>query len=370
MVLTAKYETCPLLIGQIENWLLNSPVRVRQGPYRGGVAGWLNEEGLPEFLYPEVAGYYLTWLSSLGPSSGEHVGNCARQVISWAAEQFHGDELPATRLHMKGEAEEWRNCGTFSFDLAMLLRGAATAASQVDNSGADRLISHLLACLQRFCSEGTILPFLPIRNSVQLPPKWSVLPGPHQTKTALAILSLPRNSVPSDLWAAAVSLYWHWNRYFANRKPEGEAHPLFYHLEGLVLAGAYEVDPDAWFRCCKAYSDLMALQAEDGSLPSSLNEPGTCERSDVLAQGLRIGCLLVARNYLRGRVWNEKLWRLFAALQAYIDRNGAVRFSSGAWPQSRHRNTWSAIFTHQALRLLQSSMCGELPGTNLVNFLV
>src|SRR6266446_5666404 len=47
----------------IADWLLHSNVRIRSGRHAGAIAGWLNEHGEPEFAYPEITGYYLSWLA-------------------------------------------------------------------------------------------------------------------------------------------------------------------------------------------------------------------------------------------------------------------------------------------------------------------
>jgi hypothetical protein len=46
--------------GRIEGWLLHSALQIDVGAHRGAIAGWLDSGGNPVFVYPEIAGYYLT----------------------------------------------------------------------------------------------------------------------------------------------------------------------------------------------------------------------------------------------------------------------------------------------------------------------
>jgi hypothetical protein len=48
----------------ISQWLRTSDIVFRAGPHKGAVAGWLSEDGDPSFAYPEITGYYLSWLAS------------------------------------------------------------------------------------------------------------------------------------------------------------------------------------------------------------------------------------------------------------------------------------------------------------------
>ena len=52
------------LADAIQQWML-ARAQIHSGRERGGVAGLIRADGRPEFLYPEAAGYYLTWLAFL-----------------------------------------------------------------------------------------------------------------------------------------------------------------------------------------------------------------------------------------------------------------------------------------------------------------
>lgn len=314
------------LIQNIENWLLNSQVQLTDGPHRGGVAGWLNEKGSPEFLYPELMGYYLTWLAFLSVVShrNEKISSHARNALRWISDQFADGNIPPTRLYLKSNREDWRNSVIFSFDMAMLSRGVAVAPCFDGEGGREDTLARILDCLGRFIgSDGFIQPYLRVQSgpSLPLPNRWSVAMGPHQLKIAAAVFSLPPEVVPQDLAAATRRLYWHWRERLLSMQLGGDTHPMLYYLEGLLLAGTCGIDEEAWSLAARVYTKLMEAHSPDGGLPPRLNDTGAPPRSDVLAQALRIGCILRSRGCLSHR-WEEKLAALAMILELFVRDDG------------------------------------------------
>src|SRR5438093_555477 len=118
------------MASRIESWLLDSCIQIPDGPQRGGVAGWLDWLGKPAFVYPEITGYYLTWLAFLkiaSPDQLDRIRSRAGAALGWLASWLESDRLPPTRIYLLPETEDWRNRVTFSFDLAMLWRGVRAA---------------------------------------------------------------------------------------------------------------------------------------------------------------------------------------------------------------------------------------------------
>lgn len=61
-------------LGRVEGWLLHSGIQIEYGEQQGGIAGWLDENGQPDFVYLEIAGYYMTamaWLASGGAMNAD-----------------------------------------------------------------------------------------------------------------------------------------------------------------------------------------------------------------------------------------------------------------------------------------------------------
>jgi len=89
---------------RIEGWLLESGAQLRTGPHRGGVAGWLDRDGRPKFVYLEITGYYLTmaaWLAGGAASSEERRAMAlehGRQAVDWMRSVTADGAVPPTRL--------------------------------------------------------------------------------------------------------------------------------------------------------------------------------------------------------------------------------------------------------------------------------
>ncbi len=360
-------------IQNIQNWLLSSRVQLTDGPHRGGVSGWLKESGSPEFLYPEATGYYLVWLAFLSALSHrlEKTDARAQTALRWISAQFADGKVPTSRLYLNSSCEDWRNSVVFSFDAAMLTRGTALAPCPDAGTCKRTTLTKLLNWLSCFIgSNGFIQPYLAVqpRVATRAPERWSLAAGPHQTKLAAAVLTLPRGMVPQDLADSAQKLYWHWRSYFVSRHLSGPTHPILYHIEGLLLVAACGIDAEAWSLAASVYARLMQAQAPDGSLPSHLEGRGSPLRSDVLAQALRIGCILRSRGYLTQCRWEESLAILGVSLGLFVQADGSVRFS---WEGGKnHRNTWSAVFSHQALCFFEVLSSGQTIPDCWLQFLV
>src|SRR5437016_8756070 len=97
----------------IADWLLNSKVRIRSDRHAGAIAGWLDGDGEPEFAYPEITGYYLSWLafvSGLRPQLD--VRPAATAAVEWLGKVMSIDRPPATRYYFDNR-DDWRNGATF-----------------------------------------------------------------------------------------------------------------------------------------------------------------------------------------------------------------------------------------------------------------
>jgi hypothetical protein len=161
-----------------------------------------------------------------------------------------------------------------------------------------------------------------------------------------------------------------WRDCFSGRELAGELHPLFYYLEGLVLRSVECRDRSAGSTAAYVYTRLVGERwAELGAAgtPTYAEPPA---RSDVLAQALRVGCLLKGLGHLSGRRWDERLEALARRLAAYVGRDGTVYFFRESTPGPRFRNTWSAMFAYQAL-LFHEHLCewGTI-GTESVRLLI
>jgi hypothetical protein len=103
---------------------------VRAGAHAGGVAGCVSTCGSAKYVYPEIAGYYLQWLTWRAQRFGKFT--CTRRRrrrgTAVACRLAFGRRPAADAVHLRGADNDWRNRAVFCFDLAMVLRGLAAAA--------------------------------------------------------------------------------------------------------------------------------------------------------------------------------------------------------------------------------------------------
>jgi hypothetical protein len=177
------------------------------------------------------------------------------------------------------------------------------------------------------------------------------MPGSYQAKTAAALLSLPsRGAIPSILFQAASNSYLCWRNGTDLRGLLEELHPAFYCLEGNALAAAAGWDPQGWLLAEESYRRLVHSPALSHGSNGKI-------RSDVLAQALRLGCILKSRQLLQEPEWNQFLVKLAVGLCEFVEDDGAVRFSKN--PSDSHKNVWSAIFAHQAFCFFEVVATGQ-----------
>jgi hypothetical protein len=357
----------------IEGWLLDSGVQLADGPERGGVAGWLDRDRQPEFVYAEITGYYLVfaaWLAAGGAGSRQRATDGLRRgrdAAAWLHRAMQRGPLP-TRLYLDRRGRDWRNAATFSFDLAMAARGAGCFAVTAGDDGAAVVARDLADRLRELA--GDVAPLrshvvLEARGHAELPRRWSTLPGPHHVKAAAAVLRLPPGTVDSTLCDVAARTVAHWSAAVRSSWRWADLHPLLYCLEGELLLGAYEAaGPRA--ELAGAYKRLMAHQRVDGSLPGSLEADERAVRADVVAQALRIGALLRAHGALEDEGWPQRLEGLAATLLTHVGRDGSVAFHRG----DARGNAWAAMFAHQALLDYAADADGRAPAQEALALLV
>ena len=337
---------------RLEKWLL-SAVQLESGRDCGAVIGSISDGKGPEYLYPEAAGYFLTWLAFSGLSRAD-TSIRAFRAVSWLLRQAGSTDALLTRSPLNGHGPDWRNSGFFSFDLAMVCRGVAAVRDRVPMDLAHECLDRLLRLYERFCpGDGTLTAVLPRHSKAPggLPARWSTRPGPYQLKPAASILAIPRDIAGAPLHEEMKRVYFSWRNHYQEEPHRDALHPLLYHVEGLLLGFACGIDPDGMAVARRIYPSILSRVERH------------CRRSDVVAQALRSGCLVGAT----GR--NGAMTRLCGDLSGFLDANGALLFRRALDGGERQWNTWSAIFGHQALTFLDRVDRGTTPAQAGMEFL-
>src|SRR5688572_4342454 len=113
----------------------------------------VSSDGQVLYVYGEITGYYLHWLSSL-PESTAEVRKAAELGVAWLAKYLQGEGGPRTRIYLRDEVEDWRNEALFFFDLAMIAGGVSRLAKRGLVAIPPSLVNDLQSWLQLFVSDG------------------------------------------------------------------------------------------------------------------------------------------------------------------------------------------------------------------------
>ena len=360
----------------IRHWLLNSGVQVPAGAERGGVAGWLNERGDPEFVYTEVTGYYLTAMAFMLAAGSREDGTAACRAsltFEWLLRRCERGEVPPTRSYLSGQNDDWRSSAVFAFDLAMALRGVAAIRGLVPEDQRRSVQDLLTKSLLSFCTPGSaLIPFLPNQPDVgnRIPVRWSTTPGPYQTKIAASILLALDSATPPALENAVRNIRRLWCADVRGRCLTGHWHSDLYFIEGLILLGLYGQDSQAWRLAGENYRAAVDCLGSTLNMPDGLPLPESAMRSDVIAQLLRAGCILRSNGCLTEPAWAEKLDGLALLLHSFISTDGAVSFRPISLPERLHWNAWCALFAHQALCFHDLTSRGNKLEARLIRLLI
>ncbi|MEO8755402.1 MAG: hypothetical protein ABI624_22295, partial [Casimicrobiaceae bacterium] len=235
------------------------------------------------------------------------------------------------------------------FDLAMVLRGLASAArarllvpDAAVVAGVCRQLDRLIA------PDGMLDACVAHVAGAALPERWSTRRGGFLAKAAAGIISA-EHVLPGiqDRVARAARATFAASVVSTLESPHAEAHPLLYAFEGIMALPREPGFARALSAIAGQFDHLLAHAGADGRIPERLtNAASGPARIDVIAQTLRIGHLL---HKHRPQLPPDRvaLARLRQVLARQVHATGAVGFTLG--PDSAQWNVWTAMFADQAL---------------------
>jgi hypothetical protein len=337
--------------GTIAEWLLTGPALLCAGTHAGGVAGCVSASGSVNYVYPEIAGYYLQWLTWRAQRFGKSpaLADRAAAVQSWLGVWLTAADPPLTRVHLIDADDDWRNRAVFCFDVAMVLRGLAAAAGARLLVADATVVAGISRQLERLiAADGLFAACVTHVAGDTLPERWSTRRGGFLAKAAAGVISATRtlSGIPATVERAAAATFaasidW------ALESPHAEAHPLLYAFEGIMALPRDVRFANALPAVAEQFDALLAHANADGHIPESLSAvPSGPARVDVIAQTLRVGYLLHAHRPQQppDRV---ALARLRQVLARQVHPTGAVGFTLEAAPAQW--KVWNAMFVDQAL---------------------
>jgi hypothetical protein len=316
-----------------------------------GMVGWL----LPnsdqwEFLYPEITGYYLSWLSCI---STDAVGCSDMQImierqqtrhVDWLRSIVTQDSIFATRYY-KTKTSDWRNEAIYSFDIAMILKGLERSVGVIGRSQA---LQAYRTIFERMINGNTLEACI-AENAQSLPDKWSTRKDVHFLKTAASVYSwyphISDEIIKGFTCTANTDLL------------SKDLHPLLYYFEGWLMLSK-TVTPTA----LKPVTDLFCACAEavaSKGLYNSLEKPEYA-RADVVAQFARASCLFYAIGAIRKEECVSIAKPLLKFLvERFLTEEGAVLFFDKS-AAVNYENSWCSMFAWQALDLYDKLCMGTL----------
>ena len=337
----------------IAQWLMRGPAQLASGPHAGAVAGVVDVHGRGCYAYPEITGYFLQWLAWRATRCGFSPELASRGAAAqqWLARWLEDRDPPRTRIDLGDATDDWRNRAVFCFDLAMVLRGVASAARlQLIVPDASVIAGVTRQLLRLVGADGIFDACVPDDDKIPLPRRWSTSRGPFLAKAAAGILtasaslrSLDDTVRQSATATFVASLRW------AVESPHDDVHALLYTFEGILCFPQHPQFQTVLPQLASQFDSLLADARELGHVPESRRDATASagpERLDILAQTIRVGHLLWAHRPQQppDRIG---LARLQQMLVQHVRRDGAVPFAVESRPTQY--NVWAAMFAEQAL---------------------
>ncbi|MEO8739659.1 MAG: hypothetical protein ABI537_08155 [Casimicrobiaceae bacterium] len=336
----------------IAGWLFDGGAQLRSGPEAGGVAGWLTASGEAVYVYPEISGYYLQWLAWRALRQRGATAALRRRASSaqrWLRSWVERGELPPTRIYLREHQADWRNDAVFFFDVAMVVRGVASAVSARLIEPDFVLVGRLAELLLQLVGDDGQFDACVTTQASPLPERWSTRRGGFLAKAAAGVLCaakvLPHiatlQSVAETTLEASLRM--------ATVSPHAETHPLLYAIEGaLSVPGHQAVAP--LIEAFTAQVDVLLQQTTPhGELPESRFRSGI-PRLDIVAQTLRAASLLQRRAH-RWCPDPLAMERMRQGLARHVTHDGALPIDPTE-PVPQY-NVWCAMFADQALQVAQ-----------------
>lgn len=357
-------------------WLASSGIQSRasQPALAGGVSAWyeIHLRRYP-FLYSEITGYAITAFAFLHRLDGDKRWTArAKAAAAWLVRNaMHPSGGVKTRYYLVKNYQtpnySFDSGYIYAFDTAM----AAYGLLQLHKIAPDPKLWRAAQDAHRFLTRtlkvrGTIAPYwdTKTRRTGQNLGKWSDQPGSFHAKLALFLIDYYRVTGAEadrreavDLLDASAAMQQKDGRFITNRSDGStHLHPHAYTLEGL-LYGAAILGKKSWRDSARrGLSWSRKAVSENGSVSAIYEHGGFAfhERSDIVAQILRIGSILHADGG-PGVLTAEDLQKIREHLGLFQfaetgGQHGGFLYGSDTDGRMRiHLNAWGTMFALQAI---------------------
>ena len=346
------------------HWLLDSGIQRENGAF----SAWLDlDKGKNSFEYSEITGYGITSLVFLNSikENGRLIERAKRASQWLGSHAISSEGAVLARNYMRWEQPnakfsfEGGNC--FAFDAGMVLNGLVNLygltkeQAVLDNA---LKVGNFLA--EKMFENGKMHAVYNVKSGkvVDSWEKWSLQPGSYHAKASIGLLGLSEVGGEEKFAKTAISLC---ENALALQQPDGRfvtnqgngsthLHPHLYSAVGLLFAGEKVGERCFVDAAEKAVEWVFANQTENGGVDAFFSGKwNQSQRSDVLAQLLRLACALKAKGRLEG-VADEKLTRLEERLLQFQHESRGFLYGKDLDLKERNCvNAWCTMFALQAL---------------------
>jgi rhamnogalacturonyl hydrolase YesR len=354
-------------IDLVKNWILNSGIQniEKEDKINGGFNGWFDpiNKKYP-FVYSEITGYGITTLLYMyEKTKNEKLLKRAKLATNWLKNIAFSNGGFKTRYFISKKS--FKNNNIFIFDTGMILFGIInlykTTKEQTYLDFSKKIGNFLISCQK---SDGLFHAIFNSENKqfVNTKEKWSTQSGSYHAKIAMGMIELfeaTKNEKykKSAEYICDVALkFQKENGRFStfNEKDETHLHPHCYSTEGLLYAGLKLKNEKYIKSSLKATKWALSQQLENGGIPFYFKEhPVQIERIDILAQTLRLGCILKNIGLLKNH--DKKIKNLKNHLLKFQSENGGFIFGYDYTGEKKeHINSWCSMFAYQALDIYET----------------
>ena len=380
-----------LPLHQTGRWLVFSGIQntSRDRKLRGGVAGWYDiyQKHYP-FLYSEITGYAISTLVFLNRLCPHRIwlqrAHLAAEWIVRNAFRFSGGVRTRLYLIPSFEASDYafHRSRIYAFDTSMVAYGLLQLYRLNPNRVYLDHIDKSWVFLTKVLKSRSFdyYPYFNLRSKRRGEDlqKWSGQVGSFHAKLALFFIDYYRLTNRQSAKETAIRLLDRIletqekdGRFVTHRKNDStHLHPHCYTLEGLIYGHVFLGKKSYGRAVQKGFKWVLRAVSEDGSV-SAVYEKGRFafhERSDIIAQVLRIGSILYGlngrqshgpdRHFLK-RIYDHLLLFQFTENGS---QNGGILYGSDTDGRNRnHLNAWSSMFALQSAWMYNAFVLNKKP---------
>lgn len=361
-----------------KDWLLNSGIQNLNGKNIGAFNSWYdNSKKSYEYAYSEITGYGINTLMFFYHLKKDKIFlERAKLAADWLMNKAKHKSNGVLTRYFYDKASfmgSFENEEIFSFDCGMVLNGM-TSLYKVSKEKMyldfnEKLANFMIDKMQK--EDGSFYAVYDAKNNklIDNGEKWSTQSGCLHAKLSIGLTNLYELTQDKKYLDSAKKVCDNSLRFLKNDgrfvtfSESGDTlfHPHCYAIEGLYVAGNYFNNKKYLEIAKQSIIYLFNQQLKNGGIPQIFQNGKFIEfeRSDILAQALRLGVLFLQD------IDNKKLEKLVKRLLEFQnlkeEQKGGFMYGFDSFGKKyEHLNSWCTMFALQALELYKQSLENKL----------